>query len=114
MHNNCPHEDQQNNIHRTASGSIDTDHYLLHARAERSNFLSAVFACILCCGWNAWGCVKLRMEGQSARRQLSALSERELKDIGLAHGDIEAVSSGAYATDLTRCAHSRERLRGRT
>jgi len=111
MHNNSPHDSQQTEIRRTASGAIDTDYYHRRARAERSDFLRAVLSCIACCGWRAWGCIKKIMEGQSARQQLSVLSARELKDIGLARSDIDAIASGAYATDETRCVRSRERLR---
>ena len=110
MHNHSPHDSQQADIRRTASGAIDTEYYHRRARAERGDFLRAVFSCVARCGWHAWGCIKKKMEGQCARQQLSALSTRELKDIGLARGDIEAVASGAYATDQTRCARSRERL----
>jgi uncharacterized protein YjiS (DUF1127 family) len=98
-------------IRRTVTGAIDTDYYDRRARAARAEFLRAVFACIARCGWRAWGCIKARMAGQAAREELSALSTRELKDLGLAHSDIEALASGTYHTDPTRCARSRERAR---
>lgn len=111
MHNNSPHDSEQADIRRTASGAIDTEYYSHRARAERSDFLRAVLSCMAYCGWHAWGCIKKIMEGQTARQQLSALSAREIKDIGLAHSDIDAIASGAYATDETRCVRSRDRLR---
>lgn len=36
---------------------------------------------------------------------------RELRDLGLARSDLDAVASGAYFTDPTRSARSRERAR---
>jgi len=111
MHNDSLNGRSQTGIRRTASGTIDTDYYHQRACAERSDFLFAVLSCIARNGWRAWGCIKRRIEGESVRHRLSALSEHELKDLGLARGDIDAVASGTYSTDPTRCVRSRERLR---
>lgn len=110
MRNHSPQDSSQADIRRTASGAIDTDYYHHRAHAERGDFLRTVLSCIARCGWRAWGCIKKKMQGESARQQLSALAENELKDLGLARGDIEAIASGTYATDPTRCVRSRERL----
>lgn len=111
MHNDHPPGDSQTDIRRTASGALDTDYYHRRARAERADFLRAVLSCIARCGWRAWGCIKTKMEGQATRRELSALSTRELKDLGLARGDLDALASGAYFSDPSRCPHSRARMK---
>lgn len=111
MHNDNPYDVTRTDIRRTAGGAIDTDYYHRRARDLRAGFLRAVISCIARCGWRAWDCIKARMEDQTARHTLSTLSSRELKDIGLARGDIEAIASGAYFTDPTRDARSRERLK---
>jgi len=111
MRNDHPPGSSQTDIRRTTTGVLDTAYYHRRARAERAEFLRAVLSCIARCGWRAWGCIKTKMEGQATRRELSALSTRELKDLGLARGDLEALASGAYFTDPTRCARGRERLR---
>jgi uncharacterized protein YjiS (DUF1127 family) len=110
MHSNSPHDSSQADIRRTASGAIDTDYYHRCARVERGDFLRVALSCIARCGWRVWGYIKKKMEDQFTRQQLSVLSTRELKDIGLARGDIDAIANGAYATDQTRCSRSRERL----
>lgn len=111
MRNGHPLGGSQADIHRTASGALDTDYYHRRARAERADFLRAVLSCLARCGWRAWGCIKTKMEGQAARRELSVLSARELKDLGLARGDLDALARGTFFTDPTRCTRSRERLR---
>lgn len=100
-------------IRRSASGAIDTDYYHRRARADRAGFLRAVLSCLARCGWRAWICIKERMEGRATRMKLSALSARELKDLGLSRGDFDALESGAYFSDPTRNARGRERLRKR-
>ncbi len=111
MRNDHPSGSSQTDIRRTASGTLDTDYYHRRARTERADFLRAVLSCIARCGWRAWGCIKTKLEGQAARRELSALSTRELKDLGLTRGDLDALASGTYFADPTRCARSRERSR---
>jgi uncharacterized protein YjiS (DUF1127 family) len=80
-------------------------------RAERAGFLRAVLSCIARCGWRAWWCIKAKMEGRATRQALSALSTRELKDLGLTRSDFDAFGNGTYFTDSTRYARSRERPR---
>lgn len=111
MHNDHPPGSSQTDIRRAASGALDTDYYHRRARAERADFLRAVLACIARCGWRAWGCIKTKMEGPAARRELSALSTRELKDLGLARGDLDALASGTYLNDVSRCPRSRARMK---
>jgi len=111
MHNDHPQGGSQADIRRTANGAIDMDYYYRCARAERADFLRAVFSCIARGGWRAWGCIKARMAGRTARRELSALSTRELRDLGIAHSDFGALANGTYFTDSTRCVRSRERLK---
>lgn len=110
MRNNRPDSSSQADIRRTANGAIDTAYYYRRALAERGYFLQAALSSVVRCSWHVWGCIKRTMKRLSARQQLSVLSTRELKDIGLAHSDIDAIASGAYATDQSRCARSRERL----
>lgn len=76
----------------------------------RAEFLRAVLSCLVRCGWRAWACIRERMEGQVSRTELSALSARELKDLGLSRGDFDALESGAYFCDSSRDARSRDRL----
>ncbi len=104
-------DNPQSDIRRTTNATLDTDFYYRRARTERADFLRAVLSCVARCGGRAWGCIKARMEGQTARRELSALSTRELKDLGLARGDLDALANGTYFTDSTRCSQSRGRLR---
>lgn len=111
MRNDHPHAGSQAAIRRTASGALDTDYYHRRVRAERADFLRAVLSCIARCGWRAWGCIKKKMEGPAARRELSALSTRELKDLGLARNDLDALANGAYFNDMSRCPHSRARMK---
>lgn len=111
MHNDHPHDGLQADVRRTASGALDTDYYHRRARAERADFLRAILSCIARCGWRAWGCIKAKMVGQAARRELSALSTRELRDLGITRSDFGALASGTYFTDPTRCVRSRERLK---
>jgi uncharacterized protein YjiS (DUF1127 family) len=111
MHNNCPHGSSQPDIRRTASGAIDTGYYCRRARAERSDFLHAVLSSIVRRGWNAWSRIKREMERRSVRQQLSVFSARELRDIGATRNDIDAIASGAYAADRTRCARGPEQVR---
>ncbi len=111
MRNDHSHDGLQADVRRTASGALDTDYYHRRARVERADFLRAILFCIARCGWRAWGCIKTKMAGQVTRQELSALSTRELRDLGLTHGDFGALASGAYFTDLTRCVRSRERLK---
>lgn len=111
MENDHSHNGSQTGIRRTASGALDTGHYHRRARAERAEFLRAVLACLARGGWRAWGCIQARLDGQATRRELSLLSTRELKDIGLAHGDLDALATGAYFNDATRNPQSRARLR---
>jgi len=103
------HDSLQAGTRRTVSTAADTDYYYRRACTERVDFLRALLTPIARC-WRAWDCIKKKMEGQSARRQLSALSIHELKDLGLARGDLDAIANGTYATDPTRCARSRKRL----
>jgi uncharacterized protein YjiS (DUF1127 family) len=98
-------------MRRTASGAIDTDYYQRRARAARADFLRAALSCIARCGLRAWRCIETKMAAQAIRRELAALSERELKDIGLARSEIDTVASGAYFADPTRYPRRRERLR---
>lgn len=109
MHNDHPQGGSQADVRRTASAAPDTDYYHRRARAERAEFLRAVFSCIMRCGWRAWGCIKTKMEGQATQRELSMLSARELRDLGIARSDFGALANGTYFTDLTRCARSRDR-----
>lgn len=111
MHNNGPHDSSQDDIRRTARGAIDTEYYRHRARAERAGFLRAVLSCMARCGWRAWGCIKAKMQGRVTQQVLSVLSTRELRDLGLTRSDTDALASGAYFTDRTRSARSRERLR---
>lgn len=111
MHNDHSHNGLQADIRRTASGALDTDYYHRRARAEHADFLRAVLSCIVRRGWRAWSCIKTKMAGQATRRELSALSTRELRDLGIMRSDFGALASGAYFIDPTRCARSRERLK---
>ena len=107
MRNDHPHDGLQTDVRRTASGALDTDYYHRRARVERADFLRAILSCIARCGWRAWSCIKTRMEGQSTRRELSALSARELKDLGISRSDINAIASGAYFSDTSRYPQNR-------
>lgn len=98
-------------IRRTAGGAVDTDYYHRRARAERAGFLRAVMSCLARRGWRAWGCIKAKMQGRATQRALSVLSARELKDLGLARSDLDALGDGTFSADPTRYAPSRERLR---
>lgn len=108
MRDDHPHNSLPPGVQRTASGAPGTDRNHRHARAD---FLRAILSCIARRGWRAWGCIRTTMEQQAARQELSVLSMRELKDLGLARSDLDAVASGAYFTDPTRSARSRERAR---
>lgn len=96
---------------RMPDGAIDTDFYLRQAQARRADVVRAILSCLAHSGIRAWACIKAKMQGRAARRQLASLSARELKDLGLNSGDIEAVASGAYFIDPTRSPRSRERQR---
>jgi uncharacterized protein YjiS (DUF1127 family) len=111
MHNDNPHDVTNAAIRRTASGTVDTDYYHRRARAERAGFLRAVMSCLARCGRRAWGCIKAKMQGRATQRALSVLSTRELKDLGLARSDLDALGDGTFSADPTRYARSRERLR---
>lgn len=109
MHNDHPQGGSQADIRRTANGAIDMDHYYRRARAERAAFLRAVFSCIARCGWRVWGCIKAKLAGRANRRELSTLSTRELRDLGIACSDLDAIASGAYFNDTSRYPQSRAR-----
>jgi len=111
MHDDNPYDVTRATVRRRADGAPDTEFYLRRAHDLRADFLRAVFSCIAHCGWRAWGCIRAKMEERVSQQTLSALSARELKDLGLARGDIEAITNGAYFTDPTRAARSRERRR---
>lgn len=111
MYNDHSHDSLQADVRRTASGAPDTDYYHRRARAERADFLRAILSCITHYGWRAWGCIKTKTAGQTTRRELSALSTRELRDLGITRSDFGALASGTYFIDPTRCARSRERLK---
>lgn len=111
MYHDDPHDVMHVEIRRTESGAIDTEDYHRRARAECAEFLRAVLSCIARCGWRAWGGIRAKMQEQVTQQELSVLSTRELKDLGLSGSDIDALASGAYFTDPTRYAHSRDRLR---
>lgn len=113
MRDHDPPGDPPTAIRRSASGAIDTEYYQRRARADRAGFLRAVLSCLARCGWRAWACIRERMEGQVSRTELSALSARELKDLGLSRGDFDALESGAYFCDSSRDARGRGRLRKR-
>jgi len=110
MHDDNPCDVTRNTVRRTAGGAPDTELYVRRAQALRAAFLRAVFACIAR-GWRAWACIRAKMEERASRQTLAALSARELKDLGLVSGDIEAITSGAYFADPTRDERSRGRRR---
>jgi uncharacterized protein YjiS (DUF1127 family) len=97
-------------IHRTENGAIDTDHYHRLALAERNKIMGAFVSSVIGCSLDIWGCIKRALKSRSARKELSGLSYRELKDIGLTRSDIDNIASGAYATDQTRSPCNRGRL----
>lgn len=109
MRNDHSHDGLQADVRRTTSGALDTNYYYRRARAERAVFLRAVFSCIARCGWRAWGCIKERMAARTTRLELSALSARELRDLGIARSDLDAIASGAYFNDMSRYPRSRAR-----
>lgn len=111
QHHIDPHELGHGDIRRTESGVIDTDYYQQHARAQRAGFLRAVISCLVRGGRRAWGCIRAKLNERSTRQSLSRLSSRELKDIGLARSDFDALGDGSYFSDPTRYVRSRERLR---
>lgn len=100
----------QEEIRRMTMGAIDVEYYHRRALAERSETLRAFFSGIVRASLRAWAWIQNKVEEHNARQQLSALTEHELKDIGLARSDFHAIVSGAYATDRTRCVRSRDRL----
>lgn len=111
MHHDDPHEVMQAAIRRTESGVIDTDFYQQHARAQRAGFVRAVVSCLVRNGRRVWECIRAKLNERSTRQSLARLSSRELKDIGLARSDFDALGNGSYFSDPTRYVRSRERLR---
>ena len=55
--------------------------------------------------------IRAKLNERGTRQLLSRLSSRELKDIGLARSDFDALGDGSYFSDPTRYVRSRERLR---
>ena len=110
MHDDNPYDITRATVRRRADGAPDTEFYLRRAHDLRADFLRAVFSCIMR-GRRAWGCIRAKLEERASLQGLSALSARELKDLGIARSDIDAIASGAYFTDLTRDARRRERRR---
>ncbi len=110
-HDNDLHDVMRVGVRRTDSGAIDTEYYQQHALALRAGFLRAVIGCLLRGGRRAWDCIRARLQERGTRRALSGLSSRELKDLGLARSDFDALGDGSYFSDATRYARSRERQR---
>ncbi len=111
MRNNSQSDRQQTGVRQTESGMFDAKYPYLHAQAGRNSLTRHVISCVMNCGQRTWSRIKKEMKGRSVQQQLSALSDRDLKDIGLVRNDIEKVANGSYATDQTRCACNRGRLK---
>ena len=110
MYDDNPYDAAPATVRRQADGAPDTEFYVRRAHALRAAFLRAVFSCIVR-GRGAWGCIRAKLEERASLRGLASLSARELKDLGIARGDIEAIASGGYFADPTRAARSRDRRR---
>lgn len=98
-------------VRRLASGVIDNDYYHRRARRARGEFLRAAFLRLIRYGWRTWNCVAGKARANMARRQLMAMTARELKDLALVRNDVEAVVNNTYASDTSRDARSRARLK---
>jgi uncharacterized protein YjiS (DUF1127 family) len=83
------------NIRRTASGAVDTDHYMRAARRLRGKVISA---------WlhNLVGGVWRHRRDADVRGRLMQCADRELHDMALCRCEIEAVANGSYFADASR------------
>jgi uncharacterized protein YjiS (DUF1127 family) len=97
-------------VRRTPSGAVDTEFYSQRARRARADALRALIECLGRCGLRAWGCVRTKWGQQTRRRELAALDARELKDIGIAQGDFDAIANGAFFRDPSRRPAARRRM----
>lgn len=77
------------------SGVMDVDQLLVLARRQQALLLKSYISS----AWN-WGVKKMqeRSKNKKAIRQLSAMSNRELADIGLVYSDIKVAVYGAPKT----------------
>jgi uncharacterized protein YjiS (DUF1127 family) len=86
-------------IRRDSGGAIDIAFYTKRAEALRARWLRRWLRTLIARGAGWWA-------RQVARKELSALDERSLKDIGITRTDIPAIISGAFLKDPSRIGRS--------
>lgn len=82
-------------IHRIGRDAIDFAYYARRARKLRTRWIRHWLLGLI---GRIDGCMRQR----GLKTALYALDDRSLQDIGISHGDIDAIVSGAYVLDETR------------
>lgn len=86
-------------IRRDRGGAIDIAYYTKRAEALRARWLRRWLRTLITRGAGWWA-------RQVARKELGALDDRSLKDIGITRTDIPAIISGAFFEDPSRIGRS--------
>ena len=87
---------------RTATGALDIACYERQARQLRAQFMHARLSRLLLLLGTAWRQVKTRFRRLARQRELNALDDHALRDLGLDRSDLSAIASGAFFADASR------------
>ena len=89
-------------ICRTATGASDIACYERQARQLRAQFMRAGLSHLLLLLGIAWRHVKIGFKRHARQRELNALDDHALRDLGLDRSDLSAIASGAFFDDTSR------------
>lgn len=87
---------------RTATGALDIACYEREARRLRAQFMHVFISRLLLLLGTAWRQVKTCFSRLTRQRELNALDDHALRDLGLDRGDLSAIASGAFFDDASR------------
>lgn len=82
-------------VRRTPDGSIDVRYYERRARRLRARWVRS-------CAVRLWRRMVDAFRRSAVIRELNALDERTLRDIGIGRADIDAIASGDFCRDPSR------------
>lgn len=87
---------------RSKTGALNTACHQRRARELRRQAIQQWIDALARLVMRCWRAVAQCVRSWAAQRELAALDERTLHDLGLTHGDLPAIADGSFYIDETR------------